>query len=298
MNTYTKFYPNVFAAKCSEKHEKGEIITIETKYGKEIENEVHNFLGTTKDGFFLYSVTRTDGTNSQTRAEAKAEKLEGYAINAEKRSSTYYEASNEGRDFLLLGEPIKIGHHSERRHRKLIERNWARMGKSVAESEKASEYERRAEYWKNKASKIDLSMPESLEFFEFELEKAKNHHQFLKDNPEKRAHSMSLQYSNKAVKDLTEKVEMAIRLWGEPEEIALLQSEKKEKAEAQNAKSTKKQDIIERHLGFFAFNTEQFKEGYSKIKPEIEEGEKAVHVGYGLYIPKSRIDSFLTEYKK
>jgi hypothetical protein len=298
MNTYTKFCPNVFAAKCVEKHEKGEVIIITTKYGKEIENEVHNFLGTTRDGFFLYSVTRTDGTNSQTRAESKAEKLEGYAANAEKRSDSYYQASQEGRDFLALGEPIKIGHHSERRHRKLIERNWARMGKSVAESDKAKEYERRAEYWKEKANKIDLSMPDCLEFFEFELEKAKNYHQCLKDNPEKRPHSMSLQYANKAVKDLTEKVEMAIRLWGEPEEIALLQSEKQEKAQKETAKSGKKQDIIERHLGFFAFNNDQFKEGYSKIQTEIEEGEKMVHAGHGLYIPKSKINSFLTEYKR
>jgi len=35
MNTYTKYCPNVFVAKCTRQHEKGEIITIETKYGKE-----------------------------------------------------------------------------------------------------------------------------------------------------------------------------------------------------------------------------------------------------------------------
>lgn len=300
MNTYTKYCPNVFAAKCAEKHEKGEIIIIETKYGKEIENEIHNFLGRTKDGFFLYSVTRVDGFNSQERAANKAEKLEGYAANAEKRSTAFYEASNEGRDFLALGEPIKIGHHSERRHRKLIERNWARMGKSVAESDKAKEYERRAEYWKEKANKIDLSMPDSLEFFEFELEKAKKHHQYLKDNPEARRHSMSLQYANKAVKDLEEKVFTAIKLWGDEEDVKLIEQEKKEKTEAKVSKSKKKQDIIEKHHGFFAFNNEQFKEGYGKIKDAgvLEEGEKVVHVGMGLYIPKSQVDSFLTDYRK
>mgnify|MGYP005818018453 CR=1 FL=1 len=167
MNTYRKFCPNVFVAQCEQEYNKGDIITLTTKYGKEVENEVHNFMGKTKDGYFLYSITRCDGFDSQTRAANKAEKLEGYAANAEKRSTAYYEASQEGRDFLALGEPIKIGHHSERRHRKLIERNWERMGKSVAESDKAKEYERRAEYWKDKASKIDLSMPDSLEYFEF-----------------------------------------------------------------------------------------------------------------------------------
>ena len=81
--------------------------TTSTKYVKEIENEVHNFLGKSRDGFYLYSVTRLDGFNSQERAKNKAEKLVGYAANAEKRSDQYYEASQEGRDFLALGEPIK-----------------------------------------------------------------------------------------------------------------------------------------------------------------------------------------------
>lgn len=299
MNTYAKFCPNVFAAKCTEKQEKGSIILIETKYGKEIENEVHNFLGMSRDGQYLYSVTRVDGFNSQKRAENKAQKLEGYAANAEKRADSFYQASQEGKDFLVLGEPIKVGHHSERRHRKLIERNWERMGKSVAESEKAKEYERRAEYWKERANKIDLSMPDSLEYFEFELEKAKKYHQFLKDNPEKRPHSMSLQYANKAVKDLEDKVVLAIRLWGTEEEIKQMQDERKEKAESKQQKAVKKQDIIEKHNGFFAFNEEQFKEGVEKLKESglFNEGDKVVHVGMGLYIPKNNVESFLSDYK-
>jgi hypothetical protein len=297
MNTYAKYCPNVFVAKCENEHQKGDVITIETKYGKEIENEIHNFLGKTKDGFFLYSVTRTDGTNSQTRAAAKAGKLDGYAANAEKRSTAYYEASQEGRDFLALGEPIKIGHHSERRHRKLIERNWARMGKSVAESEKAKEYERRAEYWEHMANKIDLSMPDSLEYFEFELQKAKEHHQLLKDNPEHRAHSMSLQYSNKRVKELQEKVDLAIRFWGDDEDIAQLNKEKEEAARAKIPK--KKLDIVEQCNAFFAFNSDQFKEGYNGLisKGIVEQGEKVIHVGMGMYIPLSKKELYLKHFK-
>lgn len=298
MNSYKKFAANVFVAQCTDKHEKGEVIEITTKYGKEVENEIHNFLGTTKDGFFLYSVTRVDGTTSQTRAAAKVEKLEGYAANAEKRSDAYYEASKEGRDFLILGEPIKVGHHSERRHRKLIERNWDRMGKSIAESDKAKEYERRAEYWADKANKIDLSMPDSLEFFEFKLKEAIEKHQFLKDNPDKRPHSMSLQYANRDIKDLQEKVELAVRLWGDEEEVRQLNDEKQAKAQAATPK--KKADIIEKHNGFFAFNQEQFREGYDKLKREgiLQEGEKVVHIKAGLYIPKVHIDSFMSDYRK
>ena len=39
------------------------------------------------------------------------------------------EASNEGKEFLVMGEPIKIGHHSEKRHRALIERKSQKNGK-------------------------------------------------------------------------------------------------------------------------------------------------------------------------
>jgi len=296
MNTYLKYCPNVFVAKCEQQYKKGDIIIIETKHGKEIENEVHNFMGT-KDGCFLYSVTRTDGFNSQERAKNKASKLEGYAANAEKRSEKYYEASQEGREFLALGEPIKIGHHSERRHRKLIERNWERMGKSVAESEKAKEYERRAEYWAERANKIDLSMPDCLEYFEFELEKAKKRHQFLLDNPDKRPHSMSLQYSNKAVKELQEKVSLAIRLWGEEEEIELLNQERIK--DAQDKASKKVRNAIEKYGAFFAFSNEQFREGYKNLVERgfLEDGEKVVHIKAGMYVPKRNVDEFMKAIK-
>lgn len=43
MNVYSKFCPNVFLAKCEEKYEKGEVIEVTTKYGKENECIVFNF---------------------------------------------------------------------------------------------------------------------------------------------------------------------------------------------------------------------------------------------------------------
>lgn len=33
MNTYSKFVPNVFLAKCEQPHQKGETILVETKHG-------------------------------------------------------------------------------------------------------------------------------------------------------------------------------------------------------------------------------------------------------------------------
>jgi hypothetical protein len=213
MNTYVKFCPNVFVAKCTEQHEKGSVIVLTTKNGKEHACIVHNLVSS-KDGFYYYSITRADGFNAQERAKRKAERLNTAAVNASKKSAEWYEKSNEGREFLSLGEPIKIGHHSEKRHRALIDRNWNRMGKSVELSQKAEEYENRAAYWESRANDINLSMPESLEYYAFKLEQAKERHEGLKSGKYEREHSFSLTYAKKEVNELIKKYELAKRLWG------------------------------------------------------------------------------------
>lgn len=78
-----------------------------------------------------------------------------WAASAEQKSNEYYEKSNKDRDFLSLGEPIKVGHHSERGHRKMIDDAWNNMGKSVEFSDKAVEHERVARYWDKKAEVIN-----------------------------------------------------------------------------------------------------------------------------------------------
>lgn len=211
-NTYAKYCPNVFVAKCPEPQTKGETIEIETKYGKIHECIVFNLLRQ-KDGFYYYSIVRADGFNVQEWAKRRAERLENAALNAEKKSTQYYEASNEGRDFLALGEPIKIGHHSEKRHRALIERNWDRMGKSVEYSNKAETYKDRAEYWKDKAETVNLSMPESIEYFEYKVEEAKIRHEGLLNGTIEREHSYSLTYAKKAVNEAVKNLELSKKLW-------------------------------------------------------------------------------------
>lgn len=213
MNTYHKFVPNVFLAKCTEKHEKGEVIDVTTKYGKENESIVFNLVFE-KDGFYYYSIVRADGFNIQERAKAKSERYNSWADSAQKKSNQYYEASNEGKDFLSLGEPIKVGHYSEKRHRALIDRNWARMGKSVEFSNKADAHESKAEYWAKRASDINLSMPESIEYYEYKLEVATEYHQGLKSGKYERSHSFSLTYAKKEVNEAQKNYDLAKRLWG------------------------------------------------------------------------------------
>lgn len=299
MNTYKKYCPNVFVAKCEEEHEKGDTIVLTTKYDKEHENIVHNFLGKTTDGFYLYSITREDGFNSQERAKNKADKLKGYADNADKRSTEAWKKSDlsEASTGIVFGQPILVGHHSERGHRRTIERADNAMRKSVEERDKAEVYASRAKYWESQANKINLSMPESLEFFEYKLHTYKELHKLYKEHPEKREHSYSLTYANKAVKEAKKSLEIAVNLWGDEEQVKQIAQEKEEIAIKKVVKTKKHEDLITKYGGFFAFNTEQFKAGYSRLKREghVLEGEKAQHVIHGLYIPSKNVDAYLDE---
>ncbi len=214
MNTYKKFCPNVYVAQCEERHEKGEVITVTSKYGKENEHIVYNLVAE-RGGFFYYSIVRADGYNCQERAKRKVEKYANAAANADKRADHYFERSEKDADFLSLGEPIKVGHHSERRHRKAIEDAWRNTGKMVEQMDKAKDYREKAEGWERHTTDINLSMPESLEYFADKLEKAKAYHQGLKDGTIPREHSFSLTYAKKAVNDTQKNYELAIKLWGE-----------------------------------------------------------------------------------
>ena len=217
MNTYLKYCPNVFVAKCEEQHEKGEEIVLTTKYGKENICIVWNFLGA-KDGCFLYSITRADGFNSQERARAKAERYEGWADAARQRSEEAFEKSQKAVEGIPFGQPILVGHHSEGMHRAAIRRSDQAMGKSVEESNKAEAHESKAEYWRRMEGKIDLSMPESIEYFRHKVEEAREYHEGLKSGKYPKRHMYAVTYAKKAVNEAEANLNMAIRLWGDKEE--------------------------------------------------------------------------------
>lgn len=214
MNTYHKFAPNVFLAKCTEKHEKGEVIDVTTKYGKENESIVFNLIFE-REGLYYYSIVRADGFNVQEWAKNKAERYAGYAASADKKSTEYFNASNKHADFLSLGEPIKVGHHSERGHRKILEQANSNMGKCVEFSNKAEERQAEADYWAKRTDVVNLSMPESIDFYEHKLEVAKEYHEGVKSGKYPRSHSYTLTYAKKDVNEAQKNYDLAVRLWGE-----------------------------------------------------------------------------------
>lgn len=172
-----------------------------------------------REGFYYYSIVRADGFNVQEWAKQRAERRHGWAQSAGQKSNEYFNRSNKDKDFLSLGEPIKVGHHSEKRHRKAIDDAWNNMGKSVEFSDKAAEHERIAKYWEEKANTINLSMPESIDFYEHKLEKAKEYHEGLKSGKYPREHSYSLAYAKKAVNEAKKNYELAKKLWGDLEKV-------------------------------------------------------------------------------
>lgn len=80
----------------------------------------------------------------------KAERYETYAANAEARAESRSRAAESISSFIPFGQPILVGHHSERRYRRDIERIRNNVEKSIEESEKAK-------YLKGRAFDLSLS---------------------------------------------------------------------------------------------------------------------------------------------
>ena len=109
------------------------------------------------------------------RQEYKKELYQERAEQAEQRSQAHYKRRNDLASVIPMGQPILIGHHSEKRHRKDLDKIDNEMRKSIQESEKA-------DYYRNKLDNIDNSKaissddPKAIEKLEArieELEKAK-----------------------------------------------------------------------------------------------------------------------------
>jgi len=78
------------------------------------------------------------------RAAERAERFEGYSDNAEARSNAAYARVRAIGDMIPLGQPVLLGHHSEKGHRADIKRMDNGMRKTVEES-------RKSDYWKERA---------------------------------------------------------------------------------------------------------------------------------------------------
>ena len=83
------------------------------------------------------------------RAKKKAEKYQERAEITEVKADETQISQHE-RDFLVLAELVKVWHHSEWRHRRLLDKCRRTMDKQMELYDKSKEYQRKADYWKNK----------------------------------------------------------------------------------------------------------------------------------------------------
>ena len=79
------------------------------------------------------------------RAEERADRFENYSDSRAEQSNAAYKSARSISENIPFGQPILVGHHSERRHRKDIQRIDDNMRKSV-------QMQRASEYWKSRAS--------------------------------------------------------------------------------------------------------------------------------------------------
>lgn len=80
----------------------------------------------------------------QEKKAARVTRYEELAQKAEQRSGAAYARSDEAVRHIPSGQPILVGHHSEKRHRAALERSHNAMRQSIAESDKADHYRRKA----------------------------------------------------------------------------------------------------------------------------------------------------------
>lgn len=78
------------------------------------------------------------------KQEARRERLERAADKARASSEAAQRRSNQLVENIPFGQPILVGHHSEKAHRRTLEKSWNAMGKCVAEAKRAEELDRRA----------------------------------------------------------------------------------------------------------------------------------------------------------
>lgn len=78
------------------------------------------------------------------RREARAERLRGWAAGRRQKAAARFNAAHDRAEQIPLGQPILVGHHSERRHRRALERIDRAITRGHEHQQKAASMENRA----------------------------------------------------------------------------------------------------------------------------------------------------------
>jgi Domain of unknown function (DUF3560) len=107
-------------------------ISVNTPAPTESEEKAQEILDNRRDRF-------------ESRKERRLDNAHRQGLKNRKLSKSFYERSTSMARCIPMGQPILIGHHSEKRDRRFRRRMWDVMGKSVAANDKAEYYEQKAE---------------------------------------------------------------------------------------------------------------------------------------------------------
>jgi len=91
------------------------------------------------------------------RKEAKADRYEAYSENATNKANSHHKRADQIMSFIPMGQPILVGHHSEKRHRKDLSRVESSMRQSVEESKKADYFSDKSANLRHDAKHITCS---------------------------------------------------------------------------------------------------------------------------------------------
>lgn len=115
--------------------------------------------------------------------EKRDRKEERYTELAEKHgklSDQYYKTSKQISDMIPFGQPILVGHHSEKRHRRDADRIYTTMGKSVEHSKTEEYYQEKLHNLQSNTA-ISSDDPQAIPKLEKKLAGMEECHQQMKD---------------------------------------------------------------------------------------------------------------------
>ena len=181
MTQFRKYCPGAYVLETErDDYERGDLVNVTTRNGKNVEIRIWKRIFA-RNGVTYYSYVRSDGMSRNEWLLKKAARYANASAKNAQKSDQFYDKSRQDADFLSLGEPIKIGHHSERRHRSAIEKANNNMRKSVEAKAKAAEQAEKAESLAAKAeTEIAIDVPESIELLEAKISNLKQERDALK----------------------------------------------------------------------------------------------------------------------
>lgn len=113
------------------------------------------------------------------RKQKRIERYEQLSEKAKKQSTEAYKESKDIVKHIPMGQPILVGHHSEKMHRNTLKKSWDKMGKSVELDKKADYYKDKIEAAKNNTS-ISSDDPDALELLREKLASLEKKQELMK----------------------------------------------------------------------------------------------------------------------